>query len=143
MRLSAMPHDRMQRGRRSACLAVTLIISATACRGSITNPYGDEGRLTSIDVSAPVTTFQVGDTVRLTAIGHVSGVLGVIAIDRLTGATWTASDASLVQLTVIPAAPGNDTSYAQAIVRGTAPGTTLVTVSAREVSASVSLHVTP
>lgn len=128
---------------RLVALAAALTVSTIGCRGSITNPYGDQGRLTSIEVGGPTTTVQVGDTIRLTAIGRVSGVVGVFAVDRLADALWTVSDASLAQLTPIPAAPNNDTSYAQAFVKGIAPGTVLVTVSARGLSSSISLSVKP
>lgn len=138
------PETRCARVQRShRCVALIAALTVSACRGTITNPYGDEGRLTSIEVGGPTSTVAVGDTIRLTAIGRVSGVIGAIAVDRLMDAVWTVSDASLAQLSPIPAVPNNDTSYAQALVRGVAAGTVRVTVSARGRSGAVLLRVTP
>lgn len=113
---------------------VIVVTVAAACNGTITNPYGNEGQLTSIEVLGP-SSVQVGDTIRLTALGHVAGVVGIVGADRLTDAVWTVSDTSVVRLTPIPALP-NDTSYAEAIVGGVTPGTAQVTVSARGITSS-------
>lgn len=115
--------------------ALVAFAATLGCGPQITNPFGDQGRLTQIQVSGPPTV-RVGDTVRFTAIGNVSGVLGIFELDRLTDAAWSVSDPSLAQVTPIPITPNDTTSYAQALVRGVSVGTVQVIVNARGVSSS-------
>lgn len=128
------------RARTRVCVGVAAIsLVATACNGTITNPYGTEGQLTSIEVLGP-SSVQVGDTIRLTALGHVAGVVGILGLDRLPDATWNASDPSVVRLTPVPV-PASDTAYAEAVVGGVTTGVAQITVSARGVSGSHAVRV--
>lgn len=123
----------------SGVAALFLGAILAACNGTITNPYGTEGQLTSIEVLGP-SSVQVGDTIRLTALGHVAGVVGLLGVDRLTDAAWKASDSSVVRLTPV-AALANDTAYAQALVAGVTTGVAQITVTARGVTGSHAVRV--
>jgi hypothetical protein len=94
------------------------------------------GYLTGIGVHPDSATMHVGDTLRMSATGGVSGLIGMLGYDPLPDATWQSSNSAVARLE--PVAPPPPDSYPAARVRLLAwrPGETQVTVSARGFSAT-------
>lgn len=123
-----------------ASLAWALPLSA--CGEKITKPIIDEGRLVSINISGD-SIVHVGDTVRLSTFGRVSGIIGLLTYDRVLDAVWTVSDPAVASVTPIKPPPGDSTSTAAVLVKGLRPGSVQVTATARRVRESVGVRVVP
>ena len=108
------------------------VFSLSACKGSITNPFGNEGRLLSIAISGD-SLVQVGDTIHLSARGKVDGVLGEFGYDRVLDAAWSISDPAIASISPVTLAPGDTTSGSTVKLRGLRTGSAQVTVTARGV----------
>jgi hypothetical protein len=115
-------------------------LSLSACKGSITSPFGNEGRLLSIAISGD-SLVQVGDTIRLSARGKVDGVLGVFSYDRVLDATWSISDPAVASLIPVKLAVEDSTSGSAVLLRGLKAGGAQVTVTARGVSGARAITV--
>lgn len=115
-------------------------LSLGACGGNITNPFGNEGQLTTIAISGD-SVVQVGDTIHLSARGKVAGVLGPFSYDRVLDAVWTISDPTIASLTPVALLPGDTTSGSAVVLRGLRTGAVQVTATARGVSGGRSVTV--
>lgn len=121
---------------------------ALALKGVVAHTAGDPlplaTRLDHIDGNGVRPTLPVGDSVQLNAIGMLTGgLLGLFYYDRLPDAVWTVSDTSMAQLTPVIPGPTDTTAVTSAWGRGKRAGTANVTVSARNVSSTVPLHIVP
>ena len=96
-------------------------------------PLTDEGRLTAISLYGP-SQVQVGDTVRLSAMGSVSGIIGLLAYDRILDGRFTASDTTIATILPFTPPPNDTTSFTSVRVEGRKVGTVQITVSARGIS---------
>ncbi len=126
---------------RASIASLTCALLLSACR-PITNPFADEGRLTRIEINGD-SVVQVGNTLRLSTYGRVSGVVGILTYDRVLDAAWSASDPTIVSITPIKPPAGDSTSTASLLVRGVRAGSVQITVSARGVHATAPVRVTP
>jgi hypothetical protein len=93
-------------------------------------PVTDEGRLTKISLYGP-SQVQVGDTVRLSAEGSVSGLVGILFYDRILDGRFSASDTTIATILPFIPPPGDSTSVASVLVKGRKIGTVQIRVSAR------------
>jgi hypothetical protein len=119
-------------------LSLAALLSLSACK--ISTDIGIGGALNEITLSGP-SFVAVGDTVRLSTWGRVSGIIGILAYDRVLDASWTVSDPSIA--TLVPTLPpkNDTTTTASAIVRGLGPGSVEITVSARGISGKTTMRV--
>jgi len=100
------------------------------------------GRLLSIGVAGGVV--EVGDTVRLTATGKPSGIIGMFTYDRLLDARWSVSDPSIAQIQPLPPPlPDDSVSPTRTLVRGLRLGSTSVIAAARGVKGQAMVRVIP
>ena len=91
------------------------------------------GELEKVSLEGP-SVVQVGDTIRLTAGGSVSGLVGLFAFDRLLDARFTVSDPTVATIQTFIPPEGDTTSFTTVLVRGRKVGRVDVTVSARSKS---------
>jgi len=112
-------------------LSLLTILSA-GCKLDLA-PVTDEGRLTAISLYGP-SQVQVGDTVRLSASGSVSGIVGLLAYDRILDSRFTTSDPTIAAILPFTPPPGDTTSFMSVRVEGRKVGTVQITVSARGIS---------
>lgn len=118
------------------------ILSLTACGGNITEPFNFGGRLVSISIQGD-SLVQSGDTVRLSAQGKLSGLIGSLAYDRVLDAVWTVSDPEVASIVPVKPLAGDTTSSSAVILTGLRQGTVQVTATARGVQGSASVRVLP
>jgi hypothetical protein len=97
--------------------------------------------LDKISLTGP-STVLVGDTIRLSASGSVTGVIGFLLIDPIRDGTFTVSDATIAAIVPLIPPPGDTTSVASVRVQGLKGGSVQVTVSARGKSATHPVVVT-
>jgi hypothetical protein len=127
--------------QRLAPLAITTLFGACFDTTTLTDITGG-GRLLSITVDAGVV--EVADTVRLTASGNVSGVLGLLTYDPVLDAQWAVADPTVARLEPLPPPPPEDSfPMARTLVRGLRPGTTRVTATARGKTGEATVRVFP
>ena len=112
---------------RIACLLT--VWTVVACKIDVSG-LTDEGRLLSITLDGP-SQVQVGDTIRLSAYGKVSGLVGLLFIDRLLDGKFTASDPNLVSIQPFYPPSTDTTSTSSVLVTGRTVGSVEVTVTAR------------
>lgn len=87
---------------------------------------------------------EVGDTVRVTAMGDAGGIIGIFAYDPLPDARWTISPQSVAQLQALPPPPPDDSfPRARTLVRGLSVGSALVEASARGITGRATVRVIP
>ena len=98
------------------------------------------GRLTGINISGD-TAVAVGDSTRLSAIGSVTGLVGLFSYDPLSDARWSTSNAAVVSVRSIPPSANDTFPAARVLVQGMNAGTATITVSARGISARWPMHV--
>jgi hypothetical protein len=126
--------------RRFVPLAAALVPAACA---DLTGLDFVGGHLTGIAVDQGAIV-EVGDTVRLTAMGAVDGLIGIFSYDRLLDARWAVSDPAIAQLQLLPPPPPEDSStFAQVLIRGVKPGTAHVTATARGFTGAATVRVIP
>lgn len=120
-----------------------MVVALAACGagdiGDIAGVLG-VGPLTSITVSGD-TVVAVGDTIRLSARGQHSGVLGMFVYDRVLDARWAASDPRGASIVVVLPPPGDTTSTSAAIVTGRRAGAVQISATARGVQGAMGIHV--
>ena len=104
-------------------------ILCAACNFDLA-PVSDEGRLTKISLYGP-SQVQVGDTIRLSAEGSVSGLVGILFYDRILDGRFSASDTTIATILPFIPPPGDSTSVASVRVQGRKVGTVQIKVSAR------------
>lgn len=125
---------------RRVLFGTAIGLLASACRDGIANPFASEGRLSAITVSGD-TIVQVGDTARFSAVGSVSGVVGLLTYDRLLDAAWSVSDSTIVRITPLVPPRTDSTSTAAVLVTGLRSGNVQLTATARGVHGSTAVHV--
>jgi len=96
-------------------------------------PVSDEGRLTKISLYGP-SQVQVGDTIRLSAEGSVSGLVGILFYDRILDGRFSASDTTIATILPFIPLPTDSTSVASVLVEGRKVGTVQIKVSARGIT---------
>src|SRR6266550_4022672 len=114
-------------------------ILTTACNLDLA---GGPTGLDKISLTGP-STVQVGDTIRLTASGSVTGMIGYLLIDRIRDGSFTVSDATTAAVLPFNPPQGDTASFASVRVEGLKMGTVDVTVRARGKSDTHSIEVTP
>jgi len=114
-------------------------ILTTACNLDLA---GGPTGLDKISLTGP-STVQVGDTIRLTASGSVTGMIGYLLIDRIRDGSFTVSDATTAAVLPFNPPQGDTASFASVRVEGLKTGTVDVTVRARGKSDTHSIEVTP
>jgi len=137
-------HPPRRRPLPPALPALAAALALAACRvDAPVNPFPPP-TLNGIVVSPARSEVQVGDTVRLNAIGTLSGLLGAFSFVPLDGAPWAVSDPAVARVEPLPTRPPTDsTRRAEALVRGLQPGTVRVTVSALGIEGSAEVRVAP
>lgn len=95
-----------------------------------------------IEVSAG-SAVELGDTLRISAVGRPSGVMGLLAYDRLLDGKWSVSDPTVATITTLLPDAGDSTTTIEALLRGLRPGTVRVTMTARGRRGEASVRVLP
>ena len=128
---------------KSRVSVVVLIGTAlfTGCKLDLAGVAGGPTGLGKISLMGP-STVQVGDTIRLTAYGDVTGIIGYLLIDRITDGRFTVSDPAIAAIVPFNPPSGDTTSFASVRVEGLKSGSVQVTVSARGKSATHPVQVT-
>jgi hypothetical protein len=127
------------------CLLLVVLVGTVFVTGCNVDPLGVssfETGLNKISLGGP-STVQVGDTIRLTASGSVTGLIGFLLIDRIPDGKFTVSDATIAAILPFNPPPGDTTSFASVRVEGLKIGRVEVTVRARGKSGTHSVEVTP
>jgi hypothetical protein len=114
----------------------------TGCNLDFTGLAGGPTGLDKISLSGP-STVQVGDTIRLTASGSVTGFVGFLFLDPIRDGKFTVSDSTVAAIVPLIPPPGDTTSFASVRVEGLKSGSVQVTVRARGKSQTHSVEVTP
>ena len=113
----------------------------TGCNLDLTGIAGGPTGLERISLTGP-STVQVGDTIRLSASGSPSGLIGFLFLDPIRDGKFTVSDATIAAIVPLIPPPGDTTSVASVRVQGLKVGSVQVTVSARGKSATHPVVVT-
>ncbi|HEY8310278.1 MAG TPA: hypothetical protein VIG47_06965 [Gemmatimonadaceae bacterium] len=131
-----------RRRKLTICSTGTLLVLLLlpAC-WKLTVPFSDDGKLISIAISGN-TSVQTSDTIRLSASGKVTGVIGIFTYDRVLDAVWSVSDPRIAGIVPVKLAAGDSTSGSAIILTGLRLGNVQVTATARGVQASVNVTVT-
>ena len=120
--------------RRAARLGLLSLITVLCANCNFDlGPANDEGRLTKISLYGP-SQVQVGDTIRLSAEGSVSGIVGILFYDRILDGRFSASDTTIATILPFIPPPTDSTSVASVLVEGRKIGTVQIKVSARGVT---------
>jgi hypothetical protein len=114
----------------------------TGCKLDLTGVAGGSTGLENISLTGP-STVQVGDTIRLSASGSPTGLIGFLLLDPIRDGQFTVSDATIAAIVPLIPPPGDTTSVASVRVQGLKVGSVQVTVSARGKSATHPVEVTP
>jgi hypothetical protein len=135
----------VRRYGRRLILVVALVAAAGACVADLTGIQEFiGGQLTGISLyPTEGAVVQTGDTVRLTAMGNVSGILGMLGYDPLPDAVWSVADSRVARLDPVPPPPVDSFPMARVRVLGLRLGETRVAVSARGFSAETQVRVIP
>jgi hypothetical protein len=112
------------------------------CNLDLAGVAGGPTGLDKISLTGP-STMQVGDTIRLTASGSVTGPVGFLLIDPVRDGSFGVSDATIVAIVPFNPPPGDTISFASVRVEGLKSGRVQVTVRARGKSDTHSIDVTP
>jgi hypothetical protein len=120
-----------RRAGRLGLLSLITILCA-ACDFNL-GPASDEGRLTKIGLYGE-SQVQVGDTIRLSAEGSVSGIVGLLFYDRILDGRFSASDTTIATILPFIPPPSDSTSVASVLVEGRKVGTVQIKVSARGIT---------
>lgn len=125
----------------SVGVLVGAIMLMTACNLDLAGAAGGPTGLGKISLTGP-STVQVGDTIRLTASGTVTGPVGFLLIDPIRDGIFTVSNATIATIVPFNPPPGDTTSFASVRVEGVKAGSVQVTVRARGKSDTHSIEVT-
>src|SRR5688572_13047933 len=124
-------------------LSIVLLASLSTGCLDFTGTDVAGGRLIEISVTQGAGV-QVGDTVRLSAVGHVDGVLGIFSYDPVRDARWSVSDPTVATLESPPPPTADDTLWtARILIRGRRAGNVTVSASARGVRGEAVVRVMP
>ena len=123
-----------------AFLVATVLMMG--CNVDLTGLAGGPTELDKISLSGP-STVQVGDTIRLTASGSVTGFVGFLFLDPIRDGKFTVSDSTVAAIVPLIPPPGDTTSFSSVRVEGLKSGSVQVTVRARGKSQTHSVEVTP
>lgn len=118
------------RSARRLAGIVTLVLATAILGGCNFTGLDFGGGLEKISLDGP-SVVQVGDTIRLTASGSVSGLLGLLFLDRVLDARFKVSDPTVATIQAFIPPKTDTTSFASVLVRGRKVGRVDVTVSAR------------
>jgi hypothetical protein len=126
--------------------AIGVVVLSTmlmaGCKLDFAAATGGATELDRISLSGP-STVQVGDTIRLTASGSVTGLAGLLFLDPIRDGEFSVSDATIASILPFNPPPGDTTSLASVRVKGLKAGSVQVTVRARGKSDTHSIAVTP
>ena len=134
-----MEHD--ARSARHIAGVVALILATAILSGCNLTGLDFGGGLDKISLDGP-SVVQVGDTIRLTASGSVSGLLGLLFLDRVLDARFKVSDPTVATIQPFIPPKTDTTSFSSVLVRGRKVGRVNVTVSARSKSGTHIVDVT-
>jgi len=123
-------------------LACSLTLLTGACDFDLSDVTSALGGELIIEVRA-APAVEVGDTLRMSAIGRPSGVMGLLLYDRLLDGEWAVSDPRVATVTRILPPTGDSTTPIHALLKGHKPGTVRVTVSARGARGEATVRVVP
>ena len=134
-------HQRTLKGSaiRSAAAVALITGLLNGCNFDL-GPLTDDGRLLSISLGGP-SQVQVGDTITLTAMGSVSGLIGIFFYDRILDGKFSISDPATASIIPFYPPPGDSTSFTGVKVVGRKPGSVVVAVTARRVTGIHSVEV--
>jgi hypothetical protein len=130
---------------RAKCLRALLIttpLAATACKALDFSGLDEvfSSNLTAIGVSSGVV--EVGDTIRLSATGSVSGLIGIFSYAPVLDAEWSVSDPRIAKLIPLPPPPPDDSfPHARILVQGVKPGTVSVSAQSHGIRGSADVRV--
>jgi hypothetical protein len=130
--------------RANDVLIGVFLVGTMLVTGCSVHPTGVSSLQTGLDrisLTGP-STVPVGDTIRLTATGSVTGLIGYLLIDRIPDGKFTVSDSTIAAIVPFNPAPGDTTSFASVRVEGVKSGTAQVTVRARGKSDTHAVQVT-
>jgi hypothetical protein len=122
-------------------LALSTMLMA-GCNLDLAGAAGGPTGLDKISLTGP-STVQVGDTIRLTASGSVTGLIGILVLDPIRDGIFSVSDSTIAAIVPFNPPPGDTTSFASVRVKGLKAGGVQVTVRARGKSDTHSIVVTP
>lgn len=132
--------------KRTNDVLLGVFLASTAavagCNLDLAGVPGGPTQLGKISLTGP-STVQVGDTIRLTASGSVTGLIGFFLIDPIRDGKFTVSDSTIAAIVPFNPPPGDTTSFASVRVDGLKCGSIQVTVSTRGKSATHAIQVTP
>ena len=111
------------------------------CNLDLAGAAGGPTELDKISLTGP-STVQVGDTIRLTASGSVTGLIGILVLDPIRDGSFSVSDSTIASIVPFNPPPGDTTSFASVRVKGLKVGNVQVTVRARGKSDTHSVAVT-
>jgi len=139
-----MRHYSRVKSAKDVLIGVVLVGTAfmSGCNADLLGVSSFETGLDKISLYGP-STVQVGDTVRLSASGSVTGIIGYLLIDRIPDGKFAVSDPTIAAILPFNPPPGDTTSFASVRVEGLKIGRVEVTVRARGKSATHSVEVTP
>lgn len=124
-------------------LLVVLVgtVFVTGCNVDPLGVSAFETGLNKISLTGP-STVQVGDTIRLTASGSVTGLIGFLLVDRIADGKFAVSDPAIAAILPFNPPSSDTTSFASVRVEGLKIGKVEVTVRARGKSETHSVEVT-
>lgn len=126
--------------RRFAPLSLALTFSACVDIAGLDDMFG--APLLAIGVDGAIV--EVGDTVRVTAMGEVGGIVGMWSYDPVLDARWAISDQTIARLESLPLpTPEDSFPRARTLIRGARPGSARVTATARRVVGEAIVRVIP
>jgi hypothetical protein len=122
-------------------IAIAMLSAITSCNAlDVSGLDLLSSHLTGIGVSGGIV--EVGDTVRLDAMGSVDGILGLFSYDPVLDAKWSISDPGIARLETLPPPPPADSfPRAQVLVHGLQPGNVTVSAKARGISGFAEVRV--
>lgn len=134
----------MRRVRRRALVAASALMISGCLDftglNEVTDTVGGGDGLVSITIYGD-SVIAVGDSMRVTAGGTPSGVLGMFTYDRLLDAVWAPSDPRVASVEARLPPRGDSLSTTAALVRGLRPGTVQITAAARGKAGHLTVHV--
>ncbi|MEA2762658.1 MAG: hypothetical protein QOD47_1942 [Gemmatimonadaceae bacterium] len=131
---------------RVHCIRALLIgttLATTGCKAldfsGLSEVFSSE--LTAIGVTSGGVV-EVGDTIRLDASGHVSGLIGIFSYAPVLDAVWSVSDPLIAKLITLPPPPPEDSfPRAQILVQGVHVGRATVSAQSHGIRGSADVRV--
>jgi hypothetical protein len=131
---------------RGQCIRTLLIgttLAATGCKALDLSGLSDlfSSDLTAIGVTSGGVV-EVGDTIRLDASGHVSGLIGIFSYAPVLDAMWSVSDPLIAKLITLPPPPPEDSfPRAQILVQGVQVGKATISAQSHGIRGSADVRV--